>query len=73
MENDLAGGEREYRMWDARNTVYTRRDFLEHFRWCKQGQLLWESSDGGHIVPPKLPHFAREGGILMAEKCWHGE
>lgn len=72
-EVDLAGGERRFRMWDARETVYTHDDFLEHFRWCKQGQLLWESSDGGHIVPPRMPTFARDGGNRVAEKCWHGQ
>ena len=27
--------------------VYSREGLLEHFKWCKQAQLLWKSTHGG--------------------------
>jgi hypothetical protein len=56
--------------WDARmfismvrKTVYSRDDFLDHFRWCKEAQLLWESSDGGKRQPPQFPLFEWPGRL----------
>ncbi|KAJ0415799.1 hypothetical protein BJY00DRAFT_326749 [Aspergillus carlsbadensis] len=48
----------------ARDKVYARDGFLEHFRWCEQAQLLWESSDGGRAKPPELPNFVRTRGFF---------
>lgn len=52
---------------DAQGKVYARDDFLEHFRWCKEAQRLWESSDGGAHQPAELPEAARRGGFLERE------
>ena len=30
-----------------RDKVYSREGLLEHFKWCKQAQLLWNSTHGG--------------------------
>ncbi|MBE3049389.1 hypothetical protein IMZ48_44200 [Candidatus Bathyarchaeota archaeon] len=30
-----------------RNTLYSRDEFLEHFRWCEKAQLLWRDSNEG--------------------------
>lgn len=31
----------------ARNMVYARDSFLDHFRWCKQAQILWTYVERG--------------------------
>jgi hypothetical protein len=61
-EKDIIGT----RDWDwgyeARDKVYARDGFLDHFRWCEQAQLLWRSSGEGKNWPPELPVAARTGG-----------
>ncbi|KAG8423029.1 hypothetical protein J3459_009827 [Metarhizium acridum] len=47
--------------------VYARDEFLEHFRWCKQAQLLWNTSDEGKSQPPELPVAARLNGHFGQE------
>lgn len=50
--------------FEARDKVYARDSFLEHFRWCEQAQLLWRSSDEGNSWPTELPEAARRGGYF---------
>ena len=45
-----------------RNRVYSEEGFLEHFRWCKQAQILWNCSMNG-TVPLDEPLFTKRGGI----------
>ncbi|KAH0594654.1 hypothetical protein MHUMG1_07488 [Metarhizium humberi] len=40
--------------YEARNTLYSRDGFLEHFRRCKQAQRRWNESDEGEKLPPDL-------------------
>ncbi|KAK4237664.1 cyclin f-box [Achaetomium macrosporum] len=47
---------------EARDKVYAQDDFLEHFRWCEQAQILWRSSGEGNSQPTELPEAARRGG-----------
>uniref|UniRef100_A0A4E9DXV0 F-box domain-containing protein n=1 Tax=Gibberella zeae TaxID=5518 RepID=A0A4E9DXV0_GIBZA len=47
---------------DARDKVYARDGFLEHFRRCEHAQMLWRSSDEGRKTPPELPVEAQCGG-----------
>lgn len=49
---------------EARDKVYAKDGFLEHFRWCEQAQVLWDLSDEGNRQPPELPVFARFGGFF---------
>ncbi|RDW92964.1 F-box protein [Aspergillus mulundensis] len=53
---------------DARDKVYSRDRFLDHFRWCDQAQLLWKSTDQGARRPPELPRFAQTGGYFRRRK-----
>lgn len=48
----------------ARDRVYTKDGFLEHFKVCEEAQLLWTSSKEGTIEPPELPQIAKDGGCL---------
>ena len=48
----------------ARDLAYTKDGFLEHFKECREAQLLWESSKEGSIEPPELPQIAKDGGYL---------
>lgn len=48
----------------ARDMVYAQDNFLEHFRWCQQAQLLWESSGEGKHRPSELSEGARRGGYF---------
>ncbi|KAI1111609.1 hypothetical protein F5Y14DRAFT_464389 [Nemania sp. NC0429] len=45
-----------------RDMEYAQDDFLEHFRWCEQAQLLWRSSGEGNHVPSELSAAVRRGG-----------
>jgi hypothetical protein len=63
-EKDIAGTRDGGFLDKVRDMVYSHDGFLDHFRWCGQAQLLWESSDGGKRRPPELRHFARTGGFL---------
>jgi hypothetical protein len=49
---------------DARDRVYARDSFLDHFRWCKAAQRLWESSDEGKREITALPDTIRRGGYF---------
>ncbi|SCN84106.1 uncharacterized protein FFMR_09197 [Fusarium fujikuroi] len=49
---------------ESRDKVYARDGFLEHFKWCEQAQLLWESSCEGNRRPAELPEGARRGGYF---------
>ncbi|KAI1170471.1 hypothetical protein F4777DRAFT_569066 [Nemania sp. FL0916] len=31
--------------------IYGKDEFLQHFRWCKQAQALWDASEGGTGTP----------------------
>lgn len=50
--------------FEARDKVYARDGFLEHFKSCKQAQLLCKSSDEGKHMPTELPEAARRGGFF---------
>lgn len=52
----------------ARDMVYARDSFLDHFRWCKQAQILWTSSEDGTREPPELPKIARDGGLFKSRE-----
>ncbi|KAG6131913.1 hypothetical protein E4U38_003653 [Claviceps purpurea] len=45
LEKGIIGSRGEKWEFEARNKIYARDAFLEHFRWCEQAQLLWSSSD----------------------------
>ncbi|RAK97688.1 F-box protein [Aspergillus ibericus CBS 121593] len=47
IERELFGTRGTRQGYDARDKVYARDGFLDHFRWCKQAQLLWKSSGEG--------------------------
>lgn len=64
LENDIIGTKGEEWAFEARDKVYARDGFLEHFRWCEQAQLLWRSSCEGKIGPKELPEAVRRGGFL---------
>lgn len=54
--------------YSARDEVYARDEFLDHFRWCKHAQMLWRSSKEGQARPPRLPQFARNGGKFRSRE-----
>lgn len=64
LEKDIIGSRGERWAFEARDKVYGRDGFLEHFRWCEQAQLLWILSDEGNNRPTELPEAARRGGYL---------
>lgn len=64
LEKYIIGSRCEPWALKARDKVYAKDEFLEHFRWCEQAQLLWESSDGGQKIPVELPEAARKGGYF---------
>ncbi|KAF5981379.1 cyclin f-box [Fusarium coicis] len=64
LEKDIIGARGEKWAFQARDKVYARDGFLEHFRWCEQAQLLWKSSCGGRNKPAELPEVARRGGYF---------
>ncbi|KAG6089351.1 hypothetical protein E4U15_003171 [Claviceps sp. LM218 group G6] len=64
LEKGIIGSRGEKWEFEARDKIYARDAFLEHFRWCEQAQLLWSSSDEGNTRPPELPVFARTGGCF---------
>lgn len=63
IEKNIVSGAEKW-PYEARVKVYAQDGFLEHFGWCKQAQLLWESSDGGRIEPAELPEPVRRGGCF---------
>ncbi|KAK4108641.1 hypothetical protein N656DRAFT_783869 [Canariomyces notabilis] len=64
LEKRIIGSWGEDWSYEARNKSYARDGLLGHFRWCKQAQLLWESSGGGKRRPPELPAFAWRGSFF---------
>jgi hypothetical protein len=64
LEKDIIGTRGERWAFEARDKVYGRDGFLEHFRWCEQAQLLWTLSDEGNKQPTELPEAARRGGYF---------
>jgi hypothetical protein len=45
-----------------RAVVYSRQDFLIHFRWCLKAQELWAESNDGTREPISLPNKCKYGG-----------
>ncbi|PVH77533.1 hypothetical protein DL98DRAFT_573683 [Cadophora sp. DSE1049] len=64
LEKEIIGTRGEKWAFEARDKVYGRHGFLEHFRWCEQAQLLWRSSGEGNNRPTDLPEAARRGGYF---------
>ncbi|KAJ6179294.1 hypothetical protein N7519_009755 [Penicillium mononematosum] len=64
IEKDIIGTRDRDWGYEARDKVYARDGFLDHFRWCEQAQLLWRSSGEGRNRPPELPVAARTGGYF---------
>ena len=64
IEKDIASPWASDSALRARDKVYARDNFLDHFRWCQHAQLLWESSDEGRRKPPELPELARKRGYF---------
>ncbi|KAI1765527.1 hypothetical protein GGR53DRAFT_262678 [Hypoxylon sp. FL1150] len=64
LEKGIIGSRAEIWAFEARDKVYARDGFLEHFRWCKQAQILWESSNEGNNSPAELPEGVRTGGYF---------
>lgn len=64
VEKDIIGTRGEKWAFEARDKVYSRHGFLEHFRWCEQAHGLWRSSGEGAHVPSDLPEGARRGGYF---------
>ncbi|EXK33786.1 hypothetical protein FOMG_11024 [Fusarium oxysporum f. sp. melonis 26406] len=64
LEKDIIGTKGEKWAFEARDKLYARDGFLEHFRWCEQAQLLWKSSCEGKTKPTELPEAARRGGYF---------
>ncbi|PYI11279.1 hypothetical protein BO78DRAFT_130800 [Aspergillus sclerotiicarbonarius CBS 121057] len=64
IEKDIIGTRGTKWGYEARDKVYARDGFLDHFRWCEQAQLLWRSSGEGKNRPPGLPVSARTGGYF---------
>ncbi|ATY58575.1 Cyclin-like F-box [Cordyceps militaris] len=64
IEKDIIGTRGEQWAFEARDKVYSRDGFLEHFRWCEQAQRLWRSSSEGGQRPSELPEAARRGGYF---------
>ncbi|KAI2602743.1 hypothetical protein GGR54DRAFT_487683 [Hypoxylon sp. NC1633] len=68
LEKDIIGSRAEDWAFAARDKVYAIDGYLEHFRWCEQSQLLWESSGSGSRRPTELPEGARRGGYFKARE-----
>lgn len=64
LEKDIIGTKGEKWASEARDKLYARNGFLEHFRWCEQAQLLWRSSCEGTTRPTELSEAVRRGGFF---------
>lgn len=64
LEKSIIATRTEDWAFEARDKVYARDGFLQHFKWCEQAQLLWKSSDEGNHMPTELPEAARIGGYF---------
>lgn len=59
----------EKRFWDApRDEVYSKAGFLEHFKWCRQAQLLWLSSKDGTFDAGEKPEWIKKGGFFSSRE-----
>lgn len=68
-DHELASDE----AFDARDTVYGRDSFLEHFKWCKDAQSLWASTEHGTKRPTELPAAVRRGGYYVPLEKTRGD
>lgn len=64
LEKGIIGTWGERWAYEARDRIYARDGFLEHFQWCEQAQLLWTKSDEGENQPVQLPKAVRRGGYF---------
>jgi hypothetical protein len=64
LEKEIIGSRGEKWAFEARDKIYAKDSFLEHFSWCEQAQLLWRSSGEGNSQPPELPEAVRRGGYF---------
>ncbi|KAJ5735590.1 uncharacterized protein N7483_000715 [Penicillium malachiteum] len=55
-------------IFDARDKVYARDGFLDHFKWCEQAQILWKSSAEGAKKPTEIPLFALMEGHFQSRE-----
>jgi hypothetical protein len=65
LSKDLEAGTFSQRSNDVAERTYTKEGFLEHFRWCRYGQDLWNSSGGGQFQPPEMPLVAKMCVLYM--------
>ncbi|KAK4237893.1 hypothetical protein C8A03DRAFT_34137 [Achaetomium macrosporum] len=77
-EKGIIGARTEKWASEARDKVYSRAGFLEHFKWCEQAQLLWRTSEEGTRLPAELPVSAWMGGHFLrladlTEWDWNGK
>ncbi|KFX87813.1 hypothetical protein V490_08013 [Pseudogymnoascus sp. VKM F-3557] len=57
--------------YKARDIIYGTDNFfnfLEHFKGCKEAQMLWETSKEGSIEPPQLPQMTKNGGFFKSRE-----
>jgi hypothetical protein len=62
------GGKWAYK---ARDIIYGTDNFfnfLEHFKGCREAQMLWETSKEGSIEPPQLPQMTKNGGFFKSRE-----
>ena len=52
-------------MIDLQNCAYSRKRFLEHFKWCPESKALWEASQGG-TVAVEVPEFVTNWRVKSA-------
>lgn len=55
LEKSIIATRSEESAFEARDKIYARDGFLEHFQWCEQAQHLWKLSDEGKHKPTELP------------------
>lgn len=68
LEKDIIGSHGEEWAYIARDKIYGKEGFLQHFKWCEQAQLLWETSNEGSIEPLELPEGAKNGGYFRCRE-----
>ncbi|KAI6082224.1 hypothetical protein F4821DRAFT_218265 [Hypoxylon rubiginosum] len=64
LEKGIIGPRPERWVFAGPDKIYAIDGYLEHFRWCEQSQLLWESSECGSRRPTGLPGVAQRGGYF---------
>ncbi|KAJ2993238.1 hypothetical protein NUW58_g1900 [Xylaria curta] len=65
VEKGIIGSSADEWAFEVRVKVYTKSGFLEHFRWCKQAQLLWRLSDEGKHQSPELLYISHRGDYFV--------